>query len=217
MTRLQLALPLEVTVAGYAKPSPAMLVDLSESGCRLSARSVFLVGAAIKFSLTTQGSRKLALQGTVRHTVPSAGGGLEYGIEFARLSSADAMTLAGFITEERSRDGAAAAARVETEFPVHCTLVGERNAIPGLALDLGRGGMKLAVDAKIAPDRTVTLRFTLPQDSTALTLQGRVLHCTQRLREHHCGIVFLEPPPQAVERITRFVRAARLRELGKAP
>ena len=215
--RLSVTVPISVSVAGFSAPIPAILVNLSESGCRMTARSIFLTGSAVRFDLPRPGQTPLRLQGTVRNMEPGKGGsGNEYGIEFAGLSAADAGILKTLIGQQQ---GAADVVRVETDFPAQCRLPAQRETIPVVVLDLSRGGMRIEVKTRLIDDSTVALRFTLPTDILGplakmrpfreMQIEARLLRGSQRPRgEYHYSLLFVNPSPGFIEEIDRFVRAA---------
>ncbi|MBV8490154.1 MAG: PilZ domain-containing protein, partial [Candidatus Eremiobacteraeota bacterium] len=91
-----------MSVSGFPRPLPAMLLDLSEGGCRVGARSILLTGSTIAFELPIPGKRGIPLRGTVRHIAPSRNPGeVEFGVEFGTLARDDAAALAAFIEEKR--------------------------------------------------------------------------------------------------------------------
>ena len=101
--RLALKLPITVSVSGFPKPTPALLLDISEGGCRMSAQSIFLVGSAVAFKLMGPQARPIRLRGTVRHVAPNSRNPreIEFGVEFGGLSRDDAAALSAFIAEAR--------------------------------------------------------------------------------------------------------------------
>jgi len=216
--RLSVNVPVVASVAGFSAPIPAILVNLSESGCRMTARSIFLTGSSVRFDLPRPGQSSLKLQGTVRNMEPGKGGaGNEYGIEFQRLSPADAGALRALVAQQQQ--SAANIVRVETDFPVQCRLQNQRDAIPAVALDLSRGGMRIEVARALPEDCAVTLRFTLPADILGplakmrpfreMQIEGRLLRGSQRPRgEYHYSILFVNPGATFIEEVDRFVRAA---------
>jgi c-di-GMP-binding flagellar brake protein YcgR len=209
--RLRLALAVEATVDGFPKPVRVTVLDLSIGGCRLTAASIFLTGSGIRFNLPT-GARSIPIAGRIRHNSGSSGDSLEYGVEFAKLAPDDFNALSRFLEEERSKSVAAdSAIRVETEFNVTCSMAGTKNTIDALALDLSRGGMRLAFEKRIAEGSTLSMRFTLPNGEPGRPLQvrGKVVHATQQFREFHHSVVFVDIPPAVGGEIERFVHALR--------
>jgi c-di-GMP-binding flagellar brake protein YcgR len=211
--RIPLSLPVTTHVTGFPKPIPAMLVDLSEGGCRISASSVFLIGAGIEFRLQLSERNAPVIRGKIVRCNPTdVRGTLDYGVEFSPLSLDALQALRLFIDEEDKRsNNESRAARVEIEFPVECTLSGQKNAIRGLAIDLGSGGMRMACTTEVPEGSTVTLRFALPNDrsTSEIAIRGRIVHRKHHFREYHYSIAFLEPDARIVERIERVLQASR--------
>ncbi len=211
--RLRLALAIEATVDGFPKPVRITVIDLSTGGCRLRAGSIFLSGSQIRFNLPA-GGRSIPITGKIRHNAASSPDALEYGVEFAKLTPDDANMLSRFLEEELSKGAAVdSAIRVETEFDVMCSVAGTKDRITALALDLSRGGMRLAFEKRIAEGSTLTMQFTLPAGDSgrSLQLRGKVVHATQQFREFHHSVVFADVLPAVGDEIERFVRALRLR------
>ncbi|MGB6987230.1 MAG: PilZ domain-containing protein [Candidatus Aquilonibacter sp.] len=210
--RLQLAIAVEATVDGYPKPVRATVIDLSVGGCRLTAGSIFLTGSEIRFKLPV-GARTIPVVGRIRHNSSRSTDSLEYGVEFAKLAPGDVSALDHFLDEERSKTVAAdSAIRVDTEFSVACSMTGTKDRIDALALDLGRGGMRLAFEKRIAEGSMLNMQFELPDGGAARPLQvrGKVVHATQQFREFHHSVVFVDLSPAVCDEIERFVRALRL-------
>jgi c-di-GMP-binding flagellar brake protein YcgR len=210
--RLRLALAVEATVDGFPKPLRATVIDLSIGGCRLTAGSIFLTGSGIRFNLPI-GGRNIPIVGKIRHNAGGSAGSLEYGIEFAKLAPPNSEVLDRFLEEERSKSVAAdSAIRVETEFDVACSIAGTKDVINALALDLSRGGMRLAFEKRIPEGSTLSMQFALPNGETVRPLQvrGKVMHATQQFREFHHSVVFADISPAFGDEIERFVRALRL-------
>jgi c-di-GMP-binding flagellar brake protein YcgR len=212
--RLRLASAVEATVDGFPKPVRVTVIDLSSGGCRLRAASILLTGSEIRFKLPA-GERNIPIVGKIRHNSGSSGNSLEYGVEFAKLAPDDDKVLGRFLEEERLKSAAAdSAIRVETEFNVTCTVAGTKDEINALALDLSRGGMRLAFEKRIAEGSTLSMQFTLPNGEAARSLQvrGKVVHATQQFREFHHSVVFVDISPAIGDEIERVVRALRLNQ-----
>jgi len=212
--RLRLALAVEATVDGFPKPVRVTVIDLSVGGCRLSAGSIFLTGSEIRFSLPA-GGRNVPIIGKIRHNSGGSADSLEYGVEFAKLAPDDSKVLDRFLEEERLKSAAAdSAVRVETEFDVTCSMAGAKDEINALALDLSRGGMRLAFEKRIAEGSTLSMKFALPDGEARRPLQvrGKVVHATHQFREFHHSVVFVDISPAIGDEIERFVRALRLNQ-----
>jgi c-di-GMP-binding flagellar brake protein YcgR len=190
------------------------VIDLSLGGCRLRAASILLTGSEIRFNLPA-GGRNIPIVGKIRHNSGSSADALEYGVEFAKLAPDDSNVLDRFLEEERSKSAAAdSAIRVDTEFEVTCSMAGTKDEINALALDLSRGGMRLAFEKRIAEGSTLSMRFTLPNGEARRSLQvrGKVVHATQQFREFHHSVVFVDISPAVGDEIERVVRALRLNQ-----
>jgi len=210
--RLRLASAVEATVDGFPKPVRVTVIDLSIGGCRLRAASILLTGSEIRFNLPA-GKRNIPIVGKIRHNSGTSADSLEYGVEFAKLAPDDSNVLDRFLEEERSKSAAAdSAIRVDTEFEVTCSMAGTKDEINALALDLSRGGMRLAFEKRIAEGSTLSMQFTLPNGEAGrpLRVRGKVVHATQQFREFHHSVVFVDISPAAGDEIERYVRALRL-------
>jgi c-di-GMP-binding flagellar brake protein YcgR len=209
--RVPHSVAITATVDGFPKPVPLTLVDVSEAGCRATGRSVFLVGAKVEFRLPLSGRDAPLVHGTVRRCTPGESSGtLEYGIEFSPLPDEDARTLQNFIAQERGRESSSqAAARIETEFPVECVIGNQKNAFPAIAIDIGRGGMRVACEQQLPEGITIAIRFRLPDDPSGreLTMRGRIVQRKHQFREYHHSVAFLDPDNGSIERIERFMRS----------
>jgi len=192
------------------------VIDLSTGGCRLTAGSIFLTGSGIRFNLPV-GAKTISLVGKIRHNSSGSADLLEYGVEFAKLAPVDLDVLERFLDEERSKSAAAdSAIRVETEFDVTCSITGTKDVINALALDLSRGGMRLAFEKRIPEGSTLSMQFALPNGEAGrpLHVRGKVVHATQQFREFHHSVVFIDIVPAVSDEIERCVRALRLNQRG---
>ena len=201
--RLAITLPITVSVSGFPRPVAASLLDLSEGGCRIVARSILLTGSTVAFELPNPGKRAIPLRGTVRHIAPSRNAGeVEFGVEFGALARDDAAALAAFI-EEKRRQGPGDA-RTETDFPVRCNVEGMRETFSAVALDLSRNGMRLEVQRQLTEDAKLMLRFAVP-GFRERQVEVRVLRGLQRPSgSYHYSVLFLDPPADFMREIERF-------------
>ncbi len=173
-----------------------------------------MTGSEIRFNLPACG-RNIPIVGKIRHNSGSSADSLEYGVEFAKLAPDDSKLLGRFLEEERLKTSAAdSAIRVETEFNVTCSMPGTKDEINALALDLSRGGMRLAFEKRIVEGSTLSMRFLLPNGEAGrpLQLRGKVVHATQQFREFHHSVVFVDISPAVGDEIERLVRALRLNQ-----
>jgi len=206
--RVLLSLDVAATISGYPKPVPVTLVDLSATGCRITARSVLLVGATLEFRLQLSKSADVIARAKVLRCVPTGSGGvLEYGLEFAPFSPGDLQALRTYIEDESSKSQREkSAARIEVEFPAECSLPGEKNPIAAVVIDLGRGGLRFACERALSEGLTPTLRFALPGDTKPIVMRGRIVHKIHQFREYHHSVAFIDPNALDVERIERFMQ-----------
>jgi c-di-GMP-binding flagellar brake protein YcgR len=216
--RFALAVDVDMTVEGFLRPIEATVLDLSLGGCRIATSSILLTGSAVDFVLPLAKRGSVRMRGKVRHAAPGGQPGrLEIGIEFAPLPPKDAATLTAFIEEGRAGDAEGQSSiRVETELPVLCSLAGKKETCEALALDLGRGGMRIALDRQLPTASMVNLQFTL-LDSSGIQLdvkmRAKVVGCSKVLREFQHNVVFLDVTPAMGDAIARFVRAKQLEEM----
>ena len=151
--------------------------------------------------------------GKIRHNSSRSADSLEYGVEFAKLAPGNSSVLEQFLEEERSKSAAGESAlRVDAEFSVLCSMTGTKDRIDALALDLSRGGMRLAFENRIPEGTILSMQFDLPNGSAGRPLQarGKVVHATQQFREFHHSVVFVDLSPAVGDEIERVVRALRL-------
>ena len=209
--RVPLSLAVTAKVTGFPKPIPATLVDLSESGCRVTSKSILLINADIEFSIPLSPRISIATRGKITRCTPTESlGTLIYGIEFLPLSQNDARALQAFIAEESKRGNSeSGATRVDTDFPVECLIAGQKDAISATAIDIGRGGMRIACERPLPEGSTATIRFTLSTDAPGkeIAIRGRILQRRQQFREFHHSVAFIDPDQTSIERIERFIRS----------
>lgn len=201
--RLSITLPINVNVSGFTRPVAATLLDISEGGCRIGARSILLTGSTVAFELSNPGKRGIPLRGTVRHVAPSRNQGeVEFGVEFGALSRDDAAALNAFIEEKRRQSPGES--RTETDFPVRCNVEGMREAFAAVALDLSLNGMRLEVKRQLTEDDKLILRFAVP-GFRERQVEVRVLRGLQRPSgSYHYSVLFLDPPADFIREVTRF-------------
>jgi len=205
--RLAITLPITVNVSGFPKPVPAVLLDLSEGGCRIGSRSIFLTGSGIAFALPNPGSRPIVLRGTVKHVAPSSRnpGEIEFGVEFAGLTREDAAGLAAFIAAKQ-REGPGNA-RVEADFPVRFKIAGMRETFSAVAIDLSANGMRLEMQRQVGDDTKLILRFAVP-GFREREIEVRVLRGLQRSGGYHYSVLFLDPPADFMREVATFTAAS---------
>ncbi|MDP9017889.1 MAG: PilZ domain-containing protein [Candidatus Eremiobacteraeota bacterium] len=183
--RLAVNLPLKLDVTGIPQPVPATLIDISEGGCKISSKSILLKEVDLAFEVPRNGKEPLKLRGKVRHIeFKGVTHTFDYGISYVGLRPADTDAIYQFVVEEQRRklqakdtdnapttrvggktkDREAAVLRVERRFPIKFTIFGQRTLEAGIAIDVSRGGMRVILPRQMPDDRTLELRFTLPDD-----------------------------------------------------
>jgi PilZ domain len=65
--------------------------------------------------------------------------------------------------------------RVSVNFPVSVILSGEELVLPGQALDLGAGGIRVAIATDLPRGQNLVLRFSLPDGTREFVVRGRVV------------------------------------------
>lgn len=216
--RFALAVDVEMTVEGFPRPVQATVLDLSLGGCRIATGSILLTGSAVEFDLPLGKRGSVHIRGKVRHAAQGAHlGQLEIGIEFAALPPKDAAALTAFVEEGRASDAEGQSSiRVETELPVLCVVQGQKTTFEALVLDIGRGGMRIALERQLPTASTLNLQFALLDSSGVrldVKLRAKVVGCSKVLREFQHNVVFTDVTPAIGDAIARFVRAKQLEEL----
>jgi c-di-GMP-binding flagellar brake protein YcgR len=180
--RLAVNIPLQIDIVDVPVPLQGTLVDISEGGCKITAKSMLLKGVEIAFELPRKTKEPLKLRGRVCHIdFKPMTKTFDYGIQYIGLRPADSDAIYQFVVEEQRRklqtreghleatkNGKAkdrqAVLRVERKFPIQYAIFGQRAFAPAMATDISRGGMRVILDRAIPEDRTLELRFTLPED-----------------------------------------------------
>jgi c-di-GMP-binding flagellar brake protein YcgR len=216
--RFALAVDVEMTVEGFPRPVKATVVDLSLGGCRVATGAILLTGSAVDFVLPLAKRGSVRVRGKVRHAAPGGNAGsLEVGIEFAPLPPKDAAAVTEFVEEGRAQDAEGQnSVRVETELPVMCTMQGQKAPFEALALDVGRGGMRIAHDKQLPTASTMNLQFALADTSGIqldVKMKAKIVGSSKVLREFQHNVVFLDVTPAMGDAIARFVRAKQLDEI----
>jgi c-di-GMP-binding flagellar brake protein YcgR len=215
--RFALATDVEMTVEGFPRPVQATVLDISLGGCRIATRSILLTGSKVDFQLPLGIRSSVQIKGKVKHAAPGGdNGSLEIGIEFAQLPAGDAAALSAFIEEGRASDSEGQnSIRVETEFPIIVAMQGQK-PFEALAIDIGRGGMRIAFERQLPTGGTVALNFALA-DSSGMRLdvkvRGKIVGSAKAFKEFHHNVVFIDTSPAVSEAIARFVRAKQLDEM----
>lgn len=180
--RLAVTIPLEVDVVDAPLPVQGTLVDISEGGCKIAAKQMLLKGVELAFELQRKNKEPLKLRGRICHVdFKAMTKTFDYGIQYLGLRPADADAIYQFVVEEQrrklqTREGHLEAAkngkakdrqavlRVERKFPIQYAIFGQRAFTPAVATDVSRGGLRIVLDRQIPDDRTLELRFALPND-----------------------------------------------------
>lgn len=180
--RLAVSIPLEIEIADTPAPLQGTLVDISEGGCKIAAKSMLLKGVEMAFELPRKAKEPLRLRGRICHIdFKPMTKTFDYGIQYIGLRPADSDMIYQFVVEEQrrklqTREGHIEAAkngkakdrhavlRVERTFPIQYAIFGQRTFAPAIATDISRGGLRVVLDRFIPDDRTLELRFTLPGD-----------------------------------------------------
>ena len=179
--RQSIELPIAVSVGGLPAPVYGTLVDISEDGCRF--RSLILIdrNREIEFQLNRVGRNPVDLRGhIISRSVPSNGGGHEYGVKFDAMTAAERAALAREIADMQRREAAARSADRDTvtvqpfaqaqrrrnvrglaSFRVQYRLP-NRRTIDAEATDISTGGLRLLGTDPIPVGTLIELRFTLP-------------------------------------------------------
>jgi hypothetical protein len=98
--------------------------------------------------------------------------------------------------------------RVSVNFPVSVILSGEELVLPGEALDLGAGGIRVAIATDLPRGQNLVLRFSLPNDAREFVVRGRVVlsfYDAASGRYAH-GIAFTQYTSQDRDTLDSFVR-----------
>lgn len=181
---------IEIDVPTITVPVPAMLADLSEGGCQIASRVKIATGNSLEFNLRLDGKPALRLRGVIRSTKerPETRS-YYYGVQFDRLRPAEQDAIYQFVVDKQRKElqqrpaplqAAAqtkgrAAYRAQRNFAVRYAVVGTPGSSPATALDVSRGGSRVAFDGELREDRELLLRFTLPSD-----VLGVLTHHEQR-------------------------------------
>lgn len=184
--RQSIELPIAIEVTGLPAPVYGTLMNISETGCRL--RSLILIDRErdVTFELRRPSHPAFVLKGrVVTRATPHKGGGYEYGVSFARMTSDERASLAREIHEMQRREAAARAEQRQAGAPKPAprtpgkqrrnavrTLVGfpvryrvaNKASTPAEANDVSMGGLRLLTSEKLEIGTVVELRFTLPGD-----------------------------------------------------
>ncbi|MDQ6929181.1 MAG: PilZ domain-containing protein [Candidatus Eremiobacteraeota bacterium] len=246
--RLVSNIPVEVHVSNIAVPIPAMLGDISEGGCQIVSRVTLARGVTVHFKLPIEDKPSLALTGVIRSVTSNAETKtFLYGVQFEKLRPADRDTIYQFVVDKQrhqlhSRSTATekaaaqtttgrASFRAQRSFPIRFVVVGLPISSEAIALDLSRGGTRIAFDEQMRDDRMVELRFTLPsevlsalkahpqkrsREFSELRITAKIIPGVERVKNKFVYRLIFQNPTQAFQdEIDRYVHAAQLTELKK--
>lgn len=245
--RLPVKIEIEMTVASVAVPIPSTLADISEGGCRIVARAMLKKESAMSFDLPRSGKTPLKLSGVIKAAdFKGTTRTFEYRIQFSALRPADRDEVYQYIVEQQRRSAKAAEAagaparasqnsgsvakrgayRVQRLFACRYVIAGQRSSSPATVLDVSAGGMRVAFDKPLGLERSVDLKFTLPNDVlaavkgarpfTELSSRATVLPGGSVQKGRFLASVSLvHPSPFVTEEIARYVHAAQLIELRR--
>jgi c-di-GMP-binding flagellar brake protein YcgR len=185
--RQSIELPIAVTVRGLPAPVYGMLMNISESGCRL--RSLILLDRSriVEIELARAGSTAIKLCGRIlSRSTPRSDAGYEYGIAFEETSDDQREALGQQIAEmQRRAENARLAAReatkyvatggqqrrtsVRTPYPIPIRYRPlNRSASMGEASDISVGGLRLNCPDSLPVGSELDIRFTLPSSVLAV-------------------------------------------------
>ncbi len=183
--RQSIELPIAIEVAGLPAPVYGTLINISETGCRL--RSLILIDRDrdVEFELKRPNQPAFLLKGRIiTRATPQKGGGYEYGVTFARMSTTERAALAREIREMQRREAASRAdrrsatppkplpktgkqrrnsVRTMVEFPIRYR-IGNKPSETASANDVSTGGLRLMTQDALVVGTVVEMRFTLPND-----------------------------------------------------
>jgi c-di-GMP-binding flagellar brake protein YcgR len=99
--------------------------------------------------------------------------------------------------------------RTATEFPVTVIIPGGELILPGTALDLSAGGIRVATTSDLPAGQKIAMRFTLPRDDREILVLGRIVlsYFEARQKEYLHGVAFTQISPQDQASIAKFVDA----------
>jgi c-di-GMP-binding flagellar brake protein YcgR len=100
--------------------------------------------------------------------------------------------------------------RTATDFPATVIIPGGELILPGTALDVSAGGIRVATSSDLPAGQKIALRFTLPRDDREVLAIGRiVLSYFEAQQKHYLhGVAFTQISPEDQARIAKFVDAS---------
>ena len=97
--------------------------------------------------------------------------------------------------------------RINADFPMTVILPGHELVVTGSALDLSRGGMRIATNNDLPFGQTVVVRFTLPGEDRELLVYGRIVlsFYDATTKQYAHGVAFTQYSSQDQEAIERYI------------
>jgi c-di-GMP-binding flagellar brake protein YcgR len=105
--------------------------------------------------------------------------------------------------------------RAAVDFPVTIIVPGHELILGGAALDISRGGMRVATSTDLPAGQSIMLRFTLPQTTREMLVHAKIVlsfYDAGKTTYAH-GIAFTQYTPGDQDRIAAFIAGA---ESGQA-
>ncbi len=101
--------------------------------------------------------------------------------------------------------------RVNVDFPATVILPGHELVLAGTALDVSRGGMRVATPTDLPPGQTIVLRFSLPRQERELLVRGRIVlsFFDAGARQYAHGVAFTQYTTHDQEAIESFVDSSK--------
>ena len=99
--------------------------------------------------------------------------------------------------------------RAVVEFPVTIIVPGHELVLVGKAIDISRGGMRVATSTDLPAGQPIVLRFTLPDDDREMLVRAKIAltfyDASTKLYAH--GIAFTQYTSGDHEKIAAFIAA----------
>ncbi len=257
--RQPMYLRIDLRVAGVRIAIPATLIDISGGGCQVHARTMLKPRAAVEFDLSRAGHSDLHVGGAIKKVSYTPEDRVfRYAIQFDKLDARTRDELLRFVIAEQRRaisgvramqDAPAqntlqrsatrlrelrSAHRVEVNIPVRYAVGETPNTFDATAIDIGTGGIRVIVDQVLRQEWSVTVRFTLPNETLKMLAQmrgssaeamrpfselkavARPLGGVKQSRGRFVqSLMFVNPDAQLIDEINRFVQATKLTTLRR--
>lgn len=97
--------------------------------------------------------------------------------------------------------------RVNADFPATVILPGHELVLAGRALDVSRGGMRVATATDLPPGQTIVLRFAFPGQQRELLVRGRIVlsFFDAGAKQYAHGVAFTQYAPADQSAIEQFI------------